>query len=276
MKAEDGAMYVAGVDMGSRTVKALVMDGERRILGKGRTRSYPDFPRVARETLSLALSEAGLEEKDLGYIATTGFGRYNVPFRDIQITDITCGARGAAFLFPGTRTVLDIGSQSTRAVAVFEGGKVRVFRSNDMCAAGAGSFIERAARYLEVELEAVGMLSLNGDDPQPVSSICAVLAESEIVNHVTEDVSVENILRGVHDSMATRSFALLKPVGVEDEVIFIGGLAGQAGMVVALEGKLNTKVNVPEEPDLVGALGAALLALRRVDKGHIRRRVGST
>jgi predicted CoA-substrate-specific enzyme activase len=260
-------MYVAAVDMGARTVKSVVMDGERRILGKGTRRCHPDFPRVARETLSLAMEDAGLAEEDLSYIATTGFGRYNVPFRDIQITDITCGARGAAFLFPGTRSVLDIGSQSTRAVAVFEGGRVKGFHSNDMCAAGAGGFIERAARYLEVELEEVGMLSFAGDNPQPISSICAVLAESELINHVTNDLSVENILRGVHDSMATRSFALLKRVGVEAELTFIGGLAGQAGMVAALEEKLKMKVNVPEEPDFVGALGAAILAMQRVEKG---------
>ena len=268
-------MYIAGVDMGSRSVKALVMDGERRILGKGRSRAHPDFLRIAKEALSLAVKDGGLEEKDVSYVAATGFGRYNVPFRDTQITEVTCGAKGATFLFPGTRSVLDIGSQSSRAIAVFEGGKVKGFRSNDMCAAGAGGFIERAARYLEVELEEVGALSLNGDNPQPISSICAVLAESELVNHVTDDVSVENILRGVHDSMATRSLALLRRVGVEDEVTFIGGLAGQTGMVAALEGKLKMKVNVPEEPDFVGALGAALLALQRIEKGRATRFLGS-
>lgn len=257
---------VAGIDIGSRMTKAVILDESRQILGKGSARTRPDFPRVVREALDLALAEAGLSEGDLAYTATTGFGRYNVPFRDIQITDITCGARGAAFLFPGTACVLDIGSQSTRAIRVREDGRVKEFRSNDKCAAGAGGFIERAARYLEVGLEDVGRLSLQADAPQPISSVCAVLAESEIINHMTAGVSVENVLRGIHLSLANRALALLKRVGLEPELTFIGGVARQAGMVKALEETVGIRVNVPAEPELVCALGAALLGLRRAEK----------
>lgn len=259
-------LVVAGIDVGSRTTKAVVLDEARRVLGSGRTRTRPDFPRVAAEALGQALAQAGLSEGDLAYTATTGFGRYNVPFRHIQITDITCGARGAAFLFPGTACVLDIGSQSTRAIRVREGGRVKEFRTNDKCAAGAGGFIERAARYLEVGLEEVGQLSLQADSPQPISSVCAVLAESEIINHMTAGVSVENILRGIHLSLANRALALLKRVGLEPELTFIGGVARQAGMVRALEETAGIVVNLPAEPELVGALGAALLGLGRAQK----------
>jgi len=259
-------LAVAGIDVGSRTTKAVVLDDTRRILGKGSARTRPDFPRVAGEALALALAEAGLAEGDLAYTATTGFGRYNVPSRDIQITDITCGARGAAFLYPGTSCVLDIGCQSTRAIRVRDGGRVKEFRTNDKCAAGAGGFIERAARYLEVGLEEVGGLSLEADSPQPISSVCAVLAESEIINHMTAGVSVENILRGIHLSLANRALALLKRVGLEPELTFIGGVARQAGMVRALEETVGITVNVPSDPELVGALGAALLGLARVEK----------
>jgi predicted CoA-substrate-specific enzyme activase len=259
-------LVVAGIDIGSRMTKAMILDEARRVLGKGSARTRPDFPRLAREALGLALAEAGLAEEDLAYTATTGFGRYNVPFRDTQITEITCGARGAAFLFPGTACVLDIGSQSTRAVRLREGGKVKEFRTNDKCAAGAGGFIERAARYLEVGLEEVGRLSLEADSPQPISSVCAVLAESEIINHMTAGVSVPNILRGIHLSLANRALALLKRVGLEPELTFIGGVARQEGMIRALEETAGIKVNVPAEPELVGALGAALLGLGRVQK----------
>ena len=259
-------VLVAGIDMGAKLSKSIILDGERRVCGKSTGRTRPDFPAVAREVLDLALDRAGLKAGDLSYIATTGFGRYNVPFRDIQITDITCVGRGAVFLFPKTRTVLDIGAQSTRALRVHETGKVREFRTNDKCAAGAGGFIERAAKYLEVKIEQVGDLSLQADKPQTISSVCAVLAESEIINHVSSGETVENILRGVHLSLASRALALLKRAGMEDEVTFVGGVARQKGMVKALEETLKRKVNVSEEPEMVGALGAALLALRRLEK----------
>jgi predicted CoA-substrate-specific enzyme activase len=259
-------LFVAGIDMGAKLTKAIILDADRRVCGKSTVRTRPDFPAVAREVLDLALARAGIKDADLNYIATTGFGRYNVPFRDIQITDITCVGRGAVFLFPNTRTVLDIGAQSTRALRVNENGKVREFRTNDKCAAGAGGFIERAAKYLEVTIEQVGDLSMHADKPQPISSVCAVLAESEIINHVSSGETVANILRGVHLSLASRAMALLKRAGMEDEVTFVGGVARQNGMAKALEETLKRKINVSEEPEMVGAIGAALLALRRLEK----------
>ncbi len=258
--------FVAGIDIGAKSTKAVVMNGEKNICGKAAIKTRPDFAAIAKEALNLALQQAGLTEKQLDYVATTGLGRYNVPFRDIQITDITCVGRGAVFLFPRTRCVLDIGAQSTRALRVSDTGKVREFRTNDKCAAGAGGFIERACKYLEVNIGQVGDLSLQASKPQTISSVCAVLAESEIINHVSTGETVDNILRGVHNSLATRALALLKRAGMEDELTFVGGVARQKGMVKALEETLKRKVNVCEEPELVGALGAALLALRRLER----------
>ena len=259
-------VYVVGIDMGAKSTKAVILDDQGRICGKSSIRTRPDFVAIAKEALELALQHAGLKESELGYIATTGFGRYNIPFRDLQITDITCVGAGAVFLFPNTRTVLDIGAQSTRAIRVSDTGKVREFRTNDKCAAGAGGFIERASKYLEVKVEDVGELSLQSTKPQTISSVCAVLAESEIINHVSSGESVENILRGVHNSLASRAMALMKRAGLEDEVTFVGGVARQAGMVKALAETLKRKINVSDEPHMVGALGAALLALRRLEK----------
>ena len=259
-------VFVAGIDMGAKSTKVVILDGERRTRAKSAVKTRPDFPGVAKEGLGLALQQVGLKERDLSYIATTGFGRYNVPFRDIQITEITCVGRGAVFLFPQTRCILDIGAQSTRAIRVLENGKVRQFRTNDKCAAGAGGFIERAAKYLEVKIEEVGELSLQADKPQTISSVCAVLAESEIINHVSNGQTVENILYGVHQSLASRAMALMKRVGLEDEITFVGGVSRQRGMVKALEEILKKKINVDGEPEMVGALGAALLALRRLEK----------
>ena len=259
-------VFVAGIDMGAKTTKVIIMDGEKNIRGKSAIRTRPDFTAVSKDALALALEQAGIKERDLSYVATTGFGRYNVPFRDIQITDITCVGRGAVHLFPKTRCILDIGAQSTRAIRVLESGKVHEFRTNDKCAAGAGGFIERASKYLEIKIEDAGELSMRADKPQTISSVCAVLAESEIINHVSNGQTVENILYGVHQSLASRALALMKRVGLEEEITFVGGVARQRGMVKALEETLKKKVNVSDEPEMVGALGAALLALKRLEK----------
>lgn len=255
---------VAGIDMGARSAKAVMLDERGAIVGTALGRMRPDFAGLAREVLERAAAANGRRVEDIAYVATTGLGRYNVPFRDIQITDITAVARGAAYLFPGTRSVVDIGAQSTRAVRILPGGRVAEFRSNDKCAAGAGGFAERAARYLEVKLDELGELSLRADSPQTISSICAVFAESEIINLVTAGQSVENIVRGIHDSLAQRAQQLAKRVAAEPEVTFAGGMARQAGMVKALEAALGVRLNVPPEPEHVAALGAALLARQRL------------
>ena len=255
---------VAGIDVGARSAKAVVLGEDGRVAGSGIARMRPDFNALARDVLTSAIDAAGASPDDVAYVATTGLGRYNVPFRDLQITDITAVARGASHLFPRTRCVIDIGAQSTRALRVLESGRVKEFRTNDKCAAGAGGFAERAARYLEITLDDLGTLSLKADAPQVISSVCAVFAESEIINLVSVGQSVENIVRGIHDSLAQRGQQLLKRVGIEPEITFVGGMALQRGMVVAMEQTLGQRVNVAERPELVAAIGAALLARQRL------------
>ena len=259
-------MLIAGIDIGSGTTKCLLVDERGTVRGRGVVRTKADFEKVATEVLEAARGDGGAAGDDVAYIATTGLGRYAVPFRDIQITDLTCGARGAATLFPSTRYVLDIGAQCSRAIKLREGGKVKAFHMNEKCAAGSGGFLERAAKYLEVTVGDIGGLSLRSTKPQPISSVCAVLAESEIINHVSDGVSVDDILRGIHNSLADRALNLLKRVGLDGEVTLIGGVALQEGMVVALREKLGVPVNVPEAPQYTTALGAALLGLQRFRK----------
>jgi predicted CoA-substrate-specific enzyme activase len=256
-------MLIAGIDIGSGSTKGVVVDARGEVLGRGLVRTRANFELVASEALEAACADAGAARGDVAYVAATGLGRYALPFRDIQITDLTCGARGAAALFPTTRYVLDIGAQCSRAIKLRDGGKVKEFHMNEKCAAGSGGFLERAAKYLEVGLADIGAMSLGAEKPQPISSVCAVLAETEIINHVSEGVAVPNILRGIHDSLADRSLLLLKRVGLDGEVTLIGGVALQDGMVVALREKLGVTVNVPAEPQLTAALGAALLGLQR-------------
>jgi predicted CoA-substrate-specific enzyme activase len=258
---------VAGIDCGTSFTKAVVLcdnNGHPRVLGKGRTRSGVKVDEAATGALQQALEGAGLQRQEMEYIAATGFGRYGVSFRDIQVTEITTAARGAHFAVPKTSAILDIGGQCTRAIGITETGRVKVFKSNDKCAAGSGMFIQRAAKYLEVPLEAVGELSLRATHPQPISSVCAVLAESEIINHISAGITVEDILRGIHESLADRAGALLKRVDMRGELTLIGGVARQAGIARALEDRLKVQVFIPQDCDFVCALGAALLGLKRL------------
>ncbi|HEY6968251.1 MAG TPA: acyl-CoA dehydratase activase [Candidatus Angelobacter sp.] len=260
---------VAGIDCGTGFTKAMLLSqdlttGQITVLGRGRARSGINVDEAATQALEEACVLAGKQRTEISYIAATGFGRYNLSFRDIAITEITTAARGVFFLYGKPGTVLDIGGQCTRAISVNEQGKVREFKSNDKCAAGSGMFIARAARYLEVPVEAIGELSMKAAHSQPISSICAVLAESEIINHVSSGVTVEDILRGIHESLADRAGALLKRVGLSDEITFIGGVARQQGMVCALAQRLHAKVTVPPDCDFVCALGAGVLGFRRL------------
>lgn len=254
---------IAGIDLGSRFAKAVLLTPEREVVAQASVRTRPDFPAVAREALDAALGAAGVPALSVVYLATTGFGRHNVQFRDIQITDITCIGAGTASLFPQIRFALDIGFQSTRAIRTGEGGRVAEFATNDKCAAGAGGFLERAARYLEIPLADLGRVSLGADAPQSISSICAVLAETEIINHLTAGATVANIAGGIHRSLAGRALALLRRVRLAGEVVFVGGVAVQDGMIAALQQALGTTVHVPQRPEFVCALGAALLGVRR-------------
>jgi predicted CoA-substrate-specific enzyme activase len=258
---------ITGIDSGTGFTKAVVLGevgaNDHVVLGRGVSRSGVNVDDASNAALDAALREAGLPREQVAYVAATGFGRYNIGFRDIQITEITTAARGVQHLFPGAQCVLDVGAQSTRGIGI-ENGKVRQFKSNDKCAAGSGMFIARAARYLEVPLESVGELSVRATHPQPISSVCAVLAESEIINHVSAGVSVEDIFRGIHESLAERAGALLRRVGMKDEIVLIGGVARQQGIIKALEDRLKVKVHVPGHSEYVCALGAALLGARRL------------
>ena len=258
--------YIAGVDLGSGATKTAIIDEHQQLLGFGSERTRADFNAVARRSIDQACQAAGIESRQIDYLAATGLGRYSLDDRDIQITDLTCGARGAHALFPDARFVLDMGAQSTRAVSLRDGGKVRSFRTNEKCAAGSGGFLERIARYLEIELGDIGDVSLQATDPQPISSVCAVLAETEIINHVSEGRTVADILRGAHESLAERALSQLRMVGFEGAAIFIGGVALQAGMIAACKRCFGDNIRVPEHPAHVVAYGAAILGLQRYQK----------
>ena len=256
----------AGIDIGAGTTKSVVMEDGTRVVAKASLRTGPNPEKAGAEALAEVLRVAGLTRADLAYVASTGYGRYQMAGRDMQITEITCHGRGARFLFPATHCVLDIGAQSSRAMRIDGNGRIVKFKMNDRCAAGAGRFLERVSKALEVQVADLGEISLRSTDPTTISSICAVLAESEIINHVTEGRKVEDIVMGAHLSIADRIIALLRQVGVEDEVTLTGGLAGNVGMVKALESRLGRRINVALESTFAGAYGAAVLGRVRLQK----------
>ncbi len=256
-------MLVAGVDVGSTQTKAVVMDDEPKVLGRSLIDTGARLNQAADTAYRLALEDAGVAEGDVVLVIGTGYGRFRVEFGDAQVTEISCHARGAAFLFPGTRTVLDVGGQDTKAIRVGEDGQVLDFCMNDKCSAGTGRFLGAASDALEIPLSELGPLAMTARNPVAMTTTCTVFAESEILGWLARGRKVEDILKGVHLSIASRSVSLLRRVGIEPEVTFTGGVSRNQAMVAILEELLGMPVNVSEESHYCGAIGAALFALDR-------------
>jgi len=213
------------------------------------------------------VGDAGVGEAEVSYIIGTGYGRYRVTFGHTQVTEISCHARGSQYLFPQTRTVLDIGGQDTKAIKVGDEGNVLDFCMNDKCAAGTGRFLGAAAMALDIPLGELGPLALLAKNPVKITTTCTVFAETEIINWLARGKKVEDVLMGVHQAIATRSLSLLRRVGVQDEVTFTGGVTRNVAMVQILEQLLETHLNVSPEAHYMGAIGASLFALDKALAG---------
>lgn len=258
-----------GIDVGSGAVKVVVMEiaaaGEARVLGKASSRiRRREIARVVDEVYAAALASAGTPAID--YVATTGDGE-EVPFATGHFYGMTTHARGALFLQPRARAVLDVGALHARAVAMDERGRVIDYKMTSQCASGSGQFLENIARYLGVSQEEIGPLSLEGTQPEKVSSICAVLAETDVINMVSRGIATSNILGGVHESMADRYSRLLKSLPDADVIFISGGLASDVGLRAALQRALDKKRPAGDQPRellthedaiFAGAIGAAL------------------
>ncbi len=265
----------AGIDLGTGVVKIAVfdvIDGETTWLGKHASRIRRRDPLVlARQGYEALLAELGIEPDSVDYIATTGDGE-NIPFRTGHFYSMTTHARGASYLRPGVRAVVDIGALHGRAISTDERGKVLTYRMTSQCASGSGQFLENIARYLGVALEEVGEISQQSDAPETVSSICAVLAETDVINMISRGISTPNILKGIHLAMASRLVKLLKSIKVrEGEALLTGGLATDQGLLDAMreqviEQKLNVTIDGHPDSIYAGAIGAALWGAFRHDK----------
>jgi (R)-2-hydroxyacyl-CoA dehydratese activating ATPase len=256
--------YSAGVDVGSTQTKAVVINEDRRIVGRSLIDTGANVILAAEKAYVKALENSGIREEDMEYIIGTGYGRYKVTFGNTQVTEISCHARGAVQMFPGTHTVLDMGGQDTKAIRVGPNGEIIDFCMNDKCAAGTGRFLGAAASALEIPLPDLGPTALQAERPVRISTTCTVFAESEVLSWLGKGKKIEDILMGVHQSIAKRSIGLLRRVGVEDQVTFTGGVAKNDGMIYALEENLEIKLNVSEESHYMGALGAALFAMDHI------------
>ncbi|MEZ4416460.1 MAG: acyl-CoA dehydratase activase [Gemmatimonadota bacterium] len=256
--------YAAGVDVGSTQTKAVIVDEEGQIVARALTDTGANVIQAAQEAFTQALDASGLEEREVEYVIGTGYGRYKVTFGNAQVTEISCHGRGAVHMFPSTRTVVDMGGQDTKAIRVSESGEIVDFCMNDKCAAGTGRFLGAASRALDIPLNELGPTALRGERPVKISTTCTVFAESEVLSWLGKGKKIEDILLGVHHSIAGRSVGLLRRVGVEDEVTFTGGVAKNTAMISALNERLGTAVNVSDESHYMGALGAALFALDQV------------
>jgi predicted CoA-substrate-specific enzyme activase len=257
--------FGAGVDVGSTQTKAVIVDGARRIVARALIATGANVSRAAENAFREACAAAELPREAIGYVVGTGYGRYKVMFGDTQITEITCHARGAQFLFPATRTVIDMGGQDTKAIKVGPDGSVIDFSMNDKCAAGTGRFLSAAADVTGLPLDEIGPRALEAKNPVRLTSVCTVFVESDIMSYLAQRKTVEDILGGVHRAIATRTMSLIRRVGVEDEVTFTGGVSRNIGMVRGLEAVLGRSINVSDEGHYMGALGAALFALERAE-----------
>lgn len=260
--------YAAGVDVGSTQTKAVVIDEARRIVGRALTDTGANVIRAAEHAFQLALADADRREEEVEFVVGTGYGRYKVTFGNTQVTEISCHARGAVHMFPATRTVLDMGGQDTKAIRVAASGEIVDFCMNDKCAAGTGRFLGAAAVALDLPLPELGPTALRGERAVKISTTCTVFAESEVLSWLGKGKRIEDILLGVHESIATRSLGLLRRVGIEPEVTFTGGVTRNAAMVHVLERRLGMPLNVSEESHYIGALGAALFALDHIVAGR--------
>lgn len=267
LKASDSGVLVCGIDSGSTSTNAVILDENKKILASVILRTGAKSGVSADKALAEALADAGrklgrnLSREDIKEVVSTGYGRVSISFADRNVTEISCHARGARFFDPNVRTILDIGGQDSKAIRLNADGSVADFVMNDKCAAGTGRFLEAMARTLEVDIDDLGPISMESRENVEISSMCTVFAESEVISLIAQNKEKADIARGVHNAIAGKAVSLMKRVGMEPEYMMTGGVARNPGVVKAIEELIGAKLFICDVPDIVGAVGAALYAL---------------
>lgn len=252
-------MYFLGIDCGSVSTKIVVLK-DSTVLYKEVARTTANMTEGAVNLYQKCLAQLGLKKEDLHFSVATGYGRKHLEFVTKTVTEISSQAKGIYSLYPSARIIIDIGGQDTKVIKLREGGRVANFYMNEKCAAGTGRFLETVARALGIDVTKLGPLSDKAKNRVPISSTCAVFAESEVVGQMARGTPVEDIVAGIHQAMSERIVALVERVGIEGNIIFTGGVARNSGMVKMIGEKLGVDLQVPPEPEITGALGAALIA----------------
>jgi predicted CoA-substrate-specific enzyme activase len=254
-------MIVAGIDMGSQSTKVVILEGERVLAGVT-LQTGESGESEAQQAMDEALRRACLQLEDVRSVVSTGAGRMTAPYARKQRSTVICLATGARFLFPQVRTVIDAGAESSTAIRLSGDGTVADMTGNDKCAGGSGTFLDNMSLMLRIPLAAMGAESLKATSAESISAKCAVFAESEVISlvHRSPPVPIANIVAGIHESMVDRLFALGQRVGMQPEVVMTGGVSKNSGVVRAMAARLGKPVLVPEYPQIVAALGAALFA----------------
>ncbi|HVB75454.1 MAG TPA: acyl-CoA dehydratase activase [Ktedonobacteraceae bacterium] len=263
--------YVAGIDVGSTQAKGVILDEQGTLVSKAIIDMETNMGTAAEEIFQRVLESANLQASAIAFTVATGYGRYRVAFGDLQVTEISCHARGALAEFPGTRTVLDIGGQDTKSIRIGDSGEVKDFAMNDKCAAGTGRFLGAASFALEMPLSELGPLALKSTKPVKITTTCTVFAESEIIGHLAKGHRPEDVLMGMHHSIATRCASLVRRVGLAPEITFTGGVSRNRAMVALLQEVLGTPLNVSAQAQFMGAIGAGLYALDHARAGRQQR-----
>lgn len=258
-------MYVLGIDSGSTSTNAVIMDQDRKMKAFSVVRTGAKSGESAEKVLEDVLKKAGLSREDISWIVSTGYGRVSIPFADENVTEISCHGKGAHYFNPQIRTILDIGGQDSKAIKLSENGEVKDFVMNDKCAAGTGRFLEMIARTLEVSLDELGAIALTSTEEIEITSMCSVFAESEVISLIANNKEKNDISNGVCNAIAGKAYGLLRRVGLEPGFMMTGGVAKNPGVVRAVEKKLGEKLYICEEPEIVGATGAALYALEQYE-----------
>ena len=258
----------AGVDVGSTQTKAVVMaeNGSREILARALVDTGANVRKAAENAFLAACHSAGIAAPEVGFVVGTGYGRYNISFGNTQMTEISCHARGAHFVYPSTRTVIDMGGQDSKAISVGGDGQVMDFVMNDKCAAGTGRFLANAADVMGIGLDEIGPLSLRASRPVRITTVCTVFVESDILSYLAQGKKAEDILGGVHLAIAKRTLSLARRVPIEPQITMTGGVARNSGMVRALEDVLGTNMQISPDAHFMGAIGAAVFALEKMDQ----------
>jgi predicted CoA-substrate-specific enzyme activase len=253
-------VFTMGVDIGSTTSKCVILKNGTQMIAQAVIPSGTGTSGPAR-SIAAALEEAGLREEQISRIAATGYGRKTLSLASLQMSELSCHARGARFLFPNARTVIDIGGQDAKALQLDENGNLLNFVMNDKCAAGTGRFLEVMAKVLEIDISALGTCGARSQHPATISSTCTVFAESEVISQLSQNVEICDIVAGIHRSVAVKAAGLVRRLPILPDVVMTGGVARNSGVVSALEEELKTDILTSPDSQLAGAIGAALFAL---------------